>query len=227
MRWVPCGTACSPASVAASAGVASADTSAAPATQPGERAPIEAPRGRTFGCRRPRGAAPSPQRQPAGQRHHDDEHGCRGERSRRDIRVPCRTRHDQRPRPREGCSGHAEHDGRSDLAPGPKRRDAPAQGGDAEPRQDEPHRSLGTAGQRQQHQPGAERREHGPAARRGRQCLHGGPYAVATRAERSNPSATPSSTIALARCRKWSAVFSARMFAGVPTRKNPTIPSSR
>lgn len=54
-----------------------------------------------------------------------------------------------------------------------------------------------------------------------------GPYAVATRPERSNPSATPSSTIALARCRKWSAVFSARMFAAVPARKNPTMPSSR
>ena len=43
----------------------------------------------------------------------------------------------------------------------------------------------------------------------------------------SAASPTPRSTIALARCRKWSKVFSARMFSAVPTRKNPTIPSSR
>ena len=33
--------------------------------------------------------------------------------------------------------------------------------------------------------------------------------------------------MALARWRKWSKVLSARMLAAVPTRKNPTIPSSR
>ena len=44
---------------------------------------------------------------------------------------------------------------------------------------------------------------------------------------RSAARPTPSSTMALARCRKWSNVLRARMFAAVPTRKNPTTPSRR
>ena len=98
-----------------------------------------------------------------------------------------------------------------------------------------PRRDSGT-GRHDAAEPRADR----PRPRRGvRACVgsrgrggHGLPRQAVrpeapARTTRSAPRPTPRSTSALARCRKWSAVLSARMFSAVSTRKNPTTPSSR
>ncbi len=122
---------------------------------------------------------------------------------------------------------------------GGQRRGAPGEPGRAGGREDDtdPPTPDGRGGGGDGRRPHADRDESRPprerddpgaqSGSRGGRGVGGRAHAVTDRAPRSAPRPTPSSTIALPRCRKWSGTLSARMFADVPTRKKPTTPSSR